>query len=243
MIEAAPGAVGTCSLCGHVLIPKCGQINIWHWSHRAHDCDPWNEGETDWHRAWKKRVDSSWCEVVVPPHRADIRRSDGLVIELQYSPLSAAEISAREAFYGNMWWLFHRQRFGKGRFFLGQGRSVRLRWLGGSRTLQRVRKPLFVDLGGPIVEFAQQLDRTGGSGKLLTRSEFLAKADFLALTEAERCAHSHYEIRWPPRAASDLSGVVVTLESELQYWQRSSSYAVSDVRAYRMDDTFESLSK
>ena len=162
IIEPAPNAQGTCALCKLPLIPKCGQINIWHWSHRKRDCDPWSEGESDWHRAWKRRANPKWCEVVLPPHRADIQRPDGLVIELQHSSISVAAIAAREAFYGNMIWLFHRSRMGKNsRFFLMEDGRVRLRWLGGSRTLPFVTRPAYCDLGGPIVEFTESFDRVG----------------------------------------------------------------------------------
>lgn len=45
------------------------------------------------------------------PHRADIRRDDGLVIELQASSISAEEIAEREAFYGEMVWLLDGREF------------------------------------------------------------------------------------------------------------------------------------
>lgn len=41
----------------------------------------------------------------MPPHRADIK-TPKLVIELQHSLISAAMIREREAFYGDMIWLF-----------------------------------------------------------------------------------------------------------------------------------------
>lgn len=96
-VEATPGAAATCSSCRSQLIPKCGRVNRWHWAHRAGDCDRWGEGETDWHLGWKARAPMDWCEVVIPPHRADIRRDDGLVIELQHSRISPADVEAREA--------------------------------------------------------------------------------------------------------------------------------------------------
>jgi hypothetical protein len=240
-IEPSPGVSGTCSLCKLPLIPRCGEINIWHWSHRAGDCDPWNEGETDWHREWKRRADRSWCEVVVPPHRADIRRPDGLVIELQYSSISAADIAAREAFYGNMWWLFHRDRFGKNaRFFLTEDCRVRLRWLNGSRTLPRVTKRMFCDLGGPIVEFTGRVDRVGGWGQLLTQGEFLAEARLHQLDENEASAFSHHEVRWPARAPDDIVGVLVPSEKDLRFWCEAST-TEREVRACRLDGSFEVL--
>lgn len=177
----------------------------------------------------------------MPPHRADIRRPDGFVVELQHSAISAKDIGAREAFYGNMCWLFHRERFGKkARFYLAEERVVRLRWLNGSRTLPLVTKPMFCDLGGPIVEFTQPVDRTGGWGRLFTRSEFLARIGLAPLDSIEKAAFSHYEVRWPARAADRIAGVVVTSEAELEWWRRSTMEGRS-ARACRLDDTHQEL--
>lgn len=241
LIEPAPKAVGTCTLCKLPLIPKCGQLNIWHWSHRAGDCDPWNEGETDWHRAWKRRADPSWCEVVLAPHRAEIRRPDGLVIELQHSSISSYDIAAREAFYGNMWWLFHRDRFGKkARFFITEDGRVRLRWLNGSRTLPLVTKPIFADLGGPIVELTGRLDGAGGWGRLLTLSEFLAKAELQSLRAEELATHSHHEVRWPARASGGIAGVLAPRAVDVEFWRDEGGETTArEIRAYRHDGSFE----
>lgn len=240
-IEPTPNAKAVCTLCGLPLIPKCGPINIWHWSHRAHDCDPWSEPESDWHRGWKRRVDPDWCEVTLKPHRADIRRPDGLVIELQKSSISAVDIAAREAFYGNMWWLLHRERLGKkAMFFLGEGRRFRLRWLNGSRTLPRVTKPVFCDLGGPIVEFTEPFDSTGGLGNLLSRGEFLQRAGFPALTAEERAQHSHWEARFPfsPKRSDDVKGAVVVEEPASGDIDRR-TVPGSVVTRYRLDDSHD----
>lgn len=241
-IEPSPKAAGTCSLCKLPLIPKCGRVNAWYWSHRAGDCDPWNEGETEWHRAWKRRAEPGWCEVVLPPHRADIRRPDGLVIELQHSSISGADIAAREAFYGNMWWLFHRARFGKrAMFLLTADGGVRLRWLNGSRLLPLVRKPVFCDLGGPVVEFTEPLDRVGGRGRLLSRSEFLAKASLRALASQELAGHSHYEARWPLRVSDNTIGLIITSDDALRDWQEKIRMTDAELRACRLDGTTEKL--
>jgi hypothetical protein len=240
LIEPSPKAQGTCSLCKLPLIPKCGPINIWHWSRRAGDCDPWNEGETDWHRGWKKRADRAWCEVVMPPHRADIRRADGLVIELQYSSISADDIAAREAVYGNMWWLFHRDRFGKNaRFFLENDGTIHMPWLNGSRTLPRVTKPMFCDLGGPIVEFTERLGRGGGHGRLLGRQEFLEKVGLRLLDGDELHDRSHHEVRWERRESSGAQGVIAPSEADLRFWCAGVKIDPREVRSYRYDGSFE----
>ena len=109
-IPATPKAEGWCSMCEEKLIPKCGRIVTHHWAHRGEDCDPWREPETEWHRYWKSLVPPEYSEVTIPKngilHRADIVTRNGVVIELQHSPLGVDEIEDREAFYGQMIWLF-----------------------------------------------------------------------------------------------------------------------------------------
>jgi len=104
-VTATPGAVGHCT-CGAFMRAKCGQVYVWHWSHEGTDCDPWQESETEWHRWWKGRARPDCCEVPLPPHRADIRRDDGYVIELQHSAISVDEIRERERFYKTIAWIF-----------------------------------------------------------------------------------------------------------------------------------------
>jgi len=120
LIRAIPGAVASCPGCGASLRAKCGAAKkqIWHWAHLAADCDPWHEGEGEWHLAWKNRAPEGCTEVVIDPHRADIRTREGIVIELQASPIDAIEIGERETFYDRMIWLLDgrewrtNQRFG-----------------------------------------------------------------------------------------------------------------------------------
>ena len=116
-IDPTPGAHCTCDMCGETLIAKCGQINVWHWSHiGGTDCDPWHEHETPWHRRLKKLALEAFSNAKPEHtirneygvcHRADIYLADsGHVLEFQHSPISANEIYSRECFYGNMVWIF-----------------------------------------------------------------------------------------------------------------------------------------
>lgn len=86
--EPTPGATGTCALCSGPVLAKCGQVNTWHWAHRADkDCDPWTEPLTDWHRAYQRVVPAERCEVVFGKHRADVVAATGQVLELQHSTI------------------------------------------------------------------------------------------------------------------------------------------------------------
>lgn len=96
-----------CPACDSVVIGKCGELIVHHWAHASKlDCDPWSEGETQWHRDWKSCLPPENQEVVIGPHRADIVLADKTVVELQHSAISPEVIREREQFYGNMIWLF-----------------------------------------------------------------------------------------------------------------------------------------
>lgn len=114
-----PGLKGACPACGRTAIARCGDLNRWHWAHagRRH-CDPWYENEGPWHREWKQRFPLDMHEIVHfdhvrgEKHVADIRRPDGLVIELQNSPMDIEEMESRERFYGEkMIWIVNAERF------------------------------------------------------------------------------------------------------------------------------------
>jgi competence protein CoiA len=32
--EARPGLSGKCDYCEQAMVPKCGRLRVWHWSHR-----------------------------------------------------------------------------------------------------------------------------------------------------------------------------------------------------------------
>ena len=110
-ILATPKALAYCPQCLQQLIPKCGQIKVWHWAHKTNDCDSWHEPESEWHLSWKRLVDPQYTEVVMSCHRADIVGNEGVVIELQNSSISLDEIAERETFYGNMLWVCNAQPF------------------------------------------------------------------------------------------------------------------------------------
>jgi hypothetical protein len=109
-IKPAPKAIGFCPSCGSSLIPKCGQILCWHWSHKTLDCDPWYEPESEWHRNWKSLFPDDWQEVTMSNHRADVKTPHG-VIEFQASSISSTEVQEREEFYGKMIWVVKADTF------------------------------------------------------------------------------------------------------------------------------------
>lgn len=88
-----------------------------HWAHsRDRLCDPWWENETPWHRAWKAEFPEGCREIArtAPDgevHRADVITATGIVVEIQNSPISDAERTSREDFYGNMIWIVNGSTF------------------------------------------------------------------------------------------------------------------------------------
>jgi hypothetical protein len=100
-----------CPVCGAEVVSRCGEINVWHWAHRAiAGCDPWIEAETEWHSNWKSLVPENWIEIVIEKDGrrrcADIRLPNGRVVKLQRAPLSPEEIRDYERFFGDMVWIF-----------------------------------------------------------------------------------------------------------------------------------------
>ncbi len=116
-IVATKDKEGFCPGCSSKLQPKAliSKHVVPHWAHKAGDCDPWYEPESEWHRTWKERWPVECREVVMGPHRADVRMRDGTVLELQKSPISSEEIAEREQFYGNMLWLLDARAWDIGR--------------------------------------------------------------------------------------------------------------------------------
>lgn len=112
-LEAKPGSKGICPCCSANVRAYCGLVKVHHWKHISlKECDPWYEGETDWHRNWKNNFDSNCQEVIkVNPisgerHIADLYlEHKDLVIEFQHSPIQIEEIIAREQFYKRMLWI------------------------------------------------------------------------------------------------------------------------------------------
>jgi hypothetical protein len=110
-VEAKPKSSGICPLCERNVFSKCGEINVWHWSHQKDEsCDSWYEPETEWHKNWKLAFGKEYCEIIITKegvkHIADIQTKDSVIIELQNSPIQKPVIRRRERFYGErMLWL------------------------------------------------------------------------------------------------------------------------------------------
>lgn len=110
--KPTPHATSECPLCKSKLVAKCGSIKIWHWAHESlEECDGWYEPMSEWHLEWQSYVPEEMREVIVGHHIADIKLPSGKVIEIQHSNLPVEVVAEREAFYGNMVWVFDGREF------------------------------------------------------------------------------------------------------------------------------------
>jgi uncharacterized Zn-finger protein len=112
-ITAEPGTTGVCPYCRQNLVPKCGPIKTWHWSHpQSNFCDPWRDGETKWHLGWKSNFPKDYTEIIITKNRAKhiadyFNPLSNVTVEFQNSSLSLYERLEREQFYNNLQWVVH----------------------------------------------------------------------------------------------------------------------------------------
>lgn len=184
-ILARPEARAVCPECGEEVIAKCGEINIWHWAHKAAaECDLWGEHETAWHLRWKSKWPADRVEVLIEKdnikHRADIVTSGGIVIELQHSPISPDEMWQRESFYENMVWLFdvsepyHEDRLS---FRNRNDEYHSFRWKWPRKHLAYAQKESYWDVGARIFLLKKMHlnTRCGGWGYFYDRARWAKK--------------------------------------------------------------------
>jgi hypothetical protein len=156
-------------------VAKCGDIVVWHWSHRADECDPWYEPESDWHLQKKLAFPPEWQEVVVGNHRADVK-TPTIVIELQASSLAPEEITERESFYGRMVWVLRGSDFWDSLNFRQRDGFVSFRWKWPRKSWWFATKPVYICPNGSTWDGrAQENDWDQSMIRDLGRSMFLIK--------------------------------------------------------------------
>jgi competence protein CoiA len=181
---ATPGASGVCPACNGSVLAKCGEIVSWHWAHKAKDCDPWSEPESEWHRGWKARFPSDWQECTIGRHRADVVTPIG-VVEFQRSFLSVDEIRERESFYaGLIWvvdassWALHREK----RSWRKQDLATQsFRWSRPRKTWIGASRPVYLDTGAGSNHLFLFKRVEAKSGKNVAITQRMRKSDFLTM--------------------------------------------------------------
>ena len=185
-IFAQTGLDGYCPICEEKLIPKCGRINIRHWSHTTFSEHCEHERETKWHLEWKSLFNINNVEVVVNKNDkrklTDAKLKNGLCVEFQHSPISVDEILEREKFYGNMIWVFDcRDAYNENRILLRRRREysgsdlMSFRWLHAKKNIAYTTKPTYLDLGEHILRLKKIGNKapTGGYGFIRPKSELV----------------------------------------------------------------------
>ena len=149
------------------------QLVTHHWVHDAEDDgDPWSEPIGPGHIRWQNCLRLDFVEVARGPHSGDIVGNGNVVVEPQHSSISAEDIEAREAYYGNMVWLFDAtQRFV---FSVNLG-SRSFFSLGKTKHLELCKKPVFLDFGFDMVQvdqFTNAITMSSGYGVVRSREWF-----------------------------------------------------------------------
>lgn len=243
---------GVCSCCGGVLIAKCGKIVTHHWAHESKDdCDSWSEPIGPWHLWWQGMVRTDSIEIARGPHRADIVGNDGVVVELQHSSISAEDIAAREAFYGNMVWLFDAtERFA----YVNQGDRAFFSF-GKTKHLELCKKPVFLDFGFDVLEveqFSGAVTMLSGFGIARSREWFAKRFLSDCLLPGNRAAEFYipkgggtdpwsgknpvWKLKHETRWIDSATGKAVTLPKWTEYIKLNYySYKVGDSANKRFD--------
>lgn len=204
-IRPQKGLKGTCPLCGANVIAKCGEIYTHYWAHKKGEAceDNWHEKETTWHLGWKLIFGKENTEVVIikngKRHFADIQSLDGVIIEIQNSPIKSTVITEREEFYGKrMMWIingFHfRENFNfphkhfepqkvKKRFLqidrkktIEPPKTISFRWEYPRTTWGYAKRPVFIDFGDErIYRIIEGLGTGYCTGKEFSKRQYIEK--------------------------------------------------------------------
>jgi len=157
-IRAMPGMKAICPGCQEEVIARCGDINIWHWAHKAGLCKYDYEPETRWHLEWKENALKLGMEIekifdTSQRYRADIYDPKrNMVTEVQHSPITMETIIDRCSFYDSkgirVRWIFD---------FIDRYSCDKIR-LSETYSLSQVHKYGVITYGPPI-RFSQKYQR------------------------------------------------------------------------------------
>jgi len=111
--EASPQLKGRelfCPHCEGFVIPKTGKIKAYHFAHHGADCEYFKyKGMSKWHTDWQNLFKKDQQEVRVTKgdktHIADVKNSNGVVIEFQHSGITMEEKNKRDDFYEKLIWV------------------------------------------------------------------------------------------------------------------------------------------
>ena len=173
--QAAPRSKGQCPLCKDEVISKCGEINIWHWSHKNLDCDTFGEPETPWHINWKEQFPKERREVVIGNHRADVCYKEN-VIEFQNKTLQTHEIIEREQHYNyKVLWILNAEDFMFSNFDIYKKKNyIAFRWKWARKSWEVSKCKILLDFGEEYLFLIKKIYWNGkvhGYGKYWDRKK------------------------------------------------------------------------
>lgn len=137
---------GSCPLCGSRLVAKKGPQKAHHWCHIGKNnlCDDWYQPKGPWHLYWQNKFPKEMQEVIIQKdslkHIADIKTNMGIVLEVQYSPMTASEARKREEFYGTMMWVVSMAERERHRNFLEEFEKQKKRLCQTNQSLWSLKK-------------------------------------------------------------------------------------------------------
>jgi len=107
MIETYKSGEIDCPLCNEKLIAKCGNFNIWHWSHKNNSNCLYETNKGKWHIEMQNLFDIKYHEVKKNNTIADVLLDSDVCIEFQNSPILLDEILKRNQNYRITYWVFN----------------------------------------------------------------------------------------------------------------------------------------
>lgn len=251
-VEAQPGLSGACPGCGGPMRAKCGEVLAWHWAHLNAECDSWSEPESEWHLAWKARFPEEYQEVVVGPHRADVK-GPAAVLEVQRSQIAPEMIREREEFYGQMLWMLRGEDF-KDRFtlrYLGQGMYA-WEWKRPRQTWISAERRLLIDFGEifEITSINSRQTPWTGKGRYLSGSELyeavcgkgaeLVKHEWYLLNAAHHANRRQQEDAHDQRVQERQEAARLAAERrERELWQRAQEHLAAAQRERELEAELE----
>jgi hypothetical protein len=199
--------------------------------------------------AWKARFPEDYQEVVVGPHRADVK-GPAAVLEVQRSQIAPEMIREREEFYGEMLWMLKGDDFVE-RFstrYLGNGiyrwewKSPRQRWASAERRL-------LIDFGEifEITKIDGRQTPWTGSGRFISGSELyqavcgqgaeLVKHEWYLLNAAQHANRLQQQEAHDQRVEQGLEARRrFWAEREHEQWEREQQRIASDLERQRLED-------
>jgi len=175
------GQKGSCLDCGLDVVAKCGEVNVWHWSHFVNNLNPEKcrysknyENESKWHLDWKFEFPEKLNEVPIIKNGikkiADVSKN-GKVIEFQNSDIDIDEINLRENHYGDMIWVLNGLE--RGRFYINdKGRYHSFSWKNRAKHFDFMKKPICVDIGNKVF-YVKKSHGINGWGYVFEKQKFI----------------------------------------------------------------------